>query len=169
MIKDLYEKQLEIGFFLSRGKKNLEDKFTETAICEQWLQLWKEDDPAPVAEETKILLLNMYDKCDMDAHDNNGLNKAVGRANSNMFCEKMINLRHKHYSQLKKLLKEKGLDDKYYIKDQTAYKKHVTKLGRYALYNKGQTYKEASNKYGTYFEMKEIIEELTQEAAENVE
>ena len=60
-------------------------------------------------------------------------------------------------------LKIQGLDDKYYIKDQTAYAKHITKLGRYALYNKRQTYKEASSNYGTYFEMKEIIEELTQE------
>lgn len=33
MIKDLEEKQLQVAYFLSRGNRSVEEKFTEFNIC----------------------------------------------------------------------------------------------------------------------------------------
>ena len=57
-------------------------------------------------------------------------------------------------------LKEKGLDEKYYIVDKTAYGGSVTRLGRYAIYNNGQSPKEKSQYFGSFDEMKAIIDTL---------
>ena len=37
MIKDLEEKQLQVAYFLSRGNRSIEEKFTEFNICKVWL------------------------------------------------------------------------------------------------------------------------------------
>lgn len=37
MIKDLEEKQLQVAYFLSRGNRSVEEKFTEFNICKVWL------------------------------------------------------------------------------------------------------------------------------------
>ena len=41
MVKDLKEKQLQVGYFLSRGDKSVNEKFTEFNICKVWLGWWK--------------------------------------------------------------------------------------------------------------------------------
>ena len=77
-----------------------------------------------------------------------------------MYKRQLLHLRRSNCGKLRRLLKEKGLDEKYYIVDKTAYGGSVTRLGRYAIYNNGQLPKEKSQYFGSFDEMKEAIEKI---------
>ena len=157
MVKDLKEKQLQVGYFLSRGDKSVNEKFTEFNICKVWLGWWKMDNPQYIARETRQMLLAIYDSTNENTKNET---RKSGRKNSDRFKNKLLHLRRSHCGKLRKLLKEKGLDKKYYVVDKTAYGGKVTKLGRYAIYENGHSPKEKSQYFGSYYDIKEVIEKL---------
>ena len=157
MIKDLEEKQLQVAYFLSRGNRSVEEKFTEFNICKVWLGWWKMDNAQSVAKETREKILSMY-KVSNETTKN--LTKKSGKKNSDDSKNRLLHLRRSNCGKLRHLLKEKGLDEKYYIVDKTAYGGSVTRLGRYAIYNNGQSPKEKSQYFGSFDEMKEVIEKF---------
>lgn len=161
MIKDLEEKQLQLAYFLSRGNKNVEEKFSEFNICKVWLGWWKNDNAQSVARETKEKILGLYKNADKETTKK--LMKENGRKNSNKIRNKLLYLRHRHFEELTKMMKEMGLTDRYYIADKTAYGGSVTRLGRYAIYKDGQSPKEKSQYFGSYDDMRIIIEKLAEE------
>ena len=156
-IKEVEEKQLQVAYFLSRGNRSVEEKFTEFNICKVWLGWWKMDNAQSVAKETREKILSMY-KVSNETTKN--LTKKSGKKNSDDFKNRLLHLRRSNCGKLRHLLKEKGLDEKYYIVDKTAYGGSVTRLGRYAIYNNGQSPKEKSQYFGSFDEMKEAIEKF---------
>lgn len=157
MIKDLEEKQLQVAYFLSRGNRSVEEKFTEFNICKVWLGWWKMDNVQSVAKETREKILSMY-KVSNETTKN--LTKKSGKKNSDDFKNRLLHLRRSNCGKLRHLLKEKGLDEKYYIVDKTAYGGSATRLGRYAIYNNCQSPKEKSQYFGSFDEIKAIIDTL---------
>lgn len=176
-IKNLEEKQLQLGYFLSRYRH---DKFAIHNIYRQWCQWWREDfningtQPVTYGEElvlskkgarlgeeqpdiikyynsilvdTQKLLESQYDK------------KKKRMYNSDYFKKKLFKLRRANYRNLMQLLTDKNLRDKYYIADKTLHN-HPCRLGHYALYKCGTSPKEKGIYFGTYDELKKDIKNM---------
>jgi hypothetical protein len=178
-IKNLEEKQLQIGYFLSRCRN---DKFAIHNIYRQWCQWWKEDfningtQPVIYGEELVLSkkgarlgeeqpdIIKYYNSILVDTQkllESQYDNKKKRTYNSDCFKDKMFKLRRANYRNLMQLLKDKNLRDKYYIADKTLHK-HPCRLGIYALYKCGTSSDKAKGIYfGTYDELKKDIENMS--------
>lgn len=180
-IKNYEEKKLQLGYFLSRVHNQA--RFEIHSIYRQWCQWWKEDflmdnGKIPEVYNEKLVLtkrgarleekqpeiIDEYNCILSDVKEflEEQHNKKRSRKfNSDYFKEEMFKLRDKHYEELVILLKAKKLDKKYYVANKTSHK-HPCQLGKYAIYRKGSSNKEKTPYFGTYDDVKDIIENLSE-------
>ena len=182
-IKNYEEKKLQLGYFLSRVHNNA--RFEIHSIYRQWCQWWKEDflidnvlpkvynemlvvtkkgarlgeqQPEIIDEYNSILL---YTKDFLEQQYNKKRNR---KYNSDCFKKQMFELRDKQYKDLVFLLEQNKLNKKYYVSNKTS-RKHPCQLGKYAVYKKGVSNREKTPYFGTYDDIKNIIENLKKESA----
>lgn len=152
-IMDFEEKGRIVGYCVS--KPNSKGCFNINNIRSQWKKLWLAD--VSVAEFEN--LCGGIQKQFVEEY----IPKQSKKESRQYYKNKIFLVRREHFKELVALLRETGLSDKYFMYDKSSYKNHPLKLGRYVIYEKGQSTKEESKYFGTYEEIKNIIEELAQQ------
>lgn len=151
-IMDFEEKRYTVGYVLSKRKTN--DRFNVRNIRKQWLSWWRDD------------FVNLSNECIENVQKELQKQYIPNRSkkeNQELYKKRMFHLRDKHFKELIALLQKKELADKYYIYNKTLSSRHPLRLGKYAIYEKGQSKDEITPYFGTYEEVKNMIEELAQQ------
>lgn len=180
-ISNYKEKQWQLGYFLSR-QHDEKKRFSIENIYRYWCQFWKDDflingafmpeiyknrlvlskkgakmgEKQPEIINTFNDILTDTQKFLIEHYDS----RKTERENSDDMRNQMFQYRRDNYKRLAQLLKDSGLDGQYYVSDKTS-KKHPCYLGRYAIYKCGMSPKERSSYFGTFDEIKEIIQNGT--------
>lgn len=149
-IMDFEEKRYIVGSFLSKRKN--EDRFNALDIRKQWSIWWQDD--------------FLSDKCIKNIQkelQKEYIPNKSKKENQELYKKRMLHVKRKNFKKLVKFLHEKGLSKKYYVCDKTLYSKRPLNLGKYVILEKGHSAKEKSEYFGTYEEVKNMIEELAQQ------
>lgn len=149
-IMNFEEKRYIVGSFLSKRKN--EDRFNTLDIRKQWSIWWQDD--------------FLSDKCVKNIQkelQKQYIPNKSKEENQKLYKKRMLHVKRKNYKRLEQFLQEKGLSKKYYVCDKTLYSKRPLSLGKYVILENGHSAKEKSEYFGTYEEVKNMIEELAQQ------